>query len=116
MDNRRVKKNIDKNIEIVCYDNPTTGGSAHEYQIQPITAVNGYDDESPFAAIDFQKGTIGKNGVNGCQIEDLLLIAIDRLRYMQRCEAFICREIEISIVRIEEAIYWAKYDNKTEKL
>lgn len=55
--------------------------------------------------IHFQEGPIKEHGVNGITIEDLLVIAATRLEYFQASD-FKCRENEIALTKIEEALMW----------
>jgi len=72
--------------EIEIMDQPGEGGASHVYEIQstfdpddpPITACR------MFAKINFQQGPIREAGLNGCFIEDLLKIVIDRLECFQK--------------------------------
>ena len=57
-----------------------------------------------FAKIKWQDGTIPEAGANGCQINDVLDIVIDRLRELNK--EFPCRENSISITKLEEARMW----------
>lgn len=55
--------------------------------------------------VKFQKGPIKENGINGVSNEDLLAIVQTRLEYFQKGE-FACRENQIAITKIEEALLW----------
>ncbi|AYJ75222.1 hypothetical protein BSP36_135 [Bacillus phage BSP36] len=57
------------------------------------------------AEIDFQSGPIKENGVNGVMNEDLLAIVITRLQHFQNSE-FSCRENEMALTKLEEALMW----------
>lgn len=54
--------------------------------------------------IKWQEGTIPEAGVNGAQINDVLDVAVKKLKEFQ--DKFPCPENEISILGIEAAIAW----------
>lgn len=85
-------------------DEPGEGGACHEYYISPSQG----DPDSPvgeYAAIRFQKGPVGEQGVNGCHQEDLLAIVIHRLEGFQSGE-FACRENALALTNIKSALEW----------
>lgn len=66
-----------------------------------------------FIFMNFEKGEIGfklqegpikENGVNGCQVSDMIEIATDIIRQLN--EKFPCRENAIAITKLEEALMW----------
>ena len=57
------------------------------------------------ATIDFQLGPVTEHGVNGVMNEDLLAIVITRLQHFQNSE-FSCRENEMALTKLEEALMW----------
>jgi hypothetical protein len=75
--------------QVVSLDDPGNGGAHHEYQIRYSGSE---ESNAAFAvsSIHFQNGPIGDVGINGCQLEDLLAIMIDRLKAFQegpyRCD------------------------------
>ena len=96
---REVNIGTTRHTAVVCLDEPGPGGACHEYKVGPHAA------EGEFAKVSFQNGPIGESGVNGCQNEDLIAIAIDRLQYFQKGN-FSCRENAIAITKLEEALLW----------
>ncbi len=58
-----------------------------------------------YGYVIFQDGPVGNVGVNGCQIEDLLVIIIDRLEKFQM-DLFACRENALALTKIQEALHW----------
>lgn len=62
--------------------------------------------------IKFQEGPIKENGVNGCQIEDVIDVLVERLQGFQAGE-FRCRENALAITKLEEARLWL--DERTRK-
>ena len=60
---------------------------------------------STYATVNFQKGPVKENGVNGCHNEDLIAIVIDRLEHLNQGQ-FACRESSIAITKLEEALLW----------
>jgi len=85
-------------LKIEVLDEPEQGGANHWYEIsdQRIGCL---------AKILFQNGPIKEFGVNGLTHETLLAIVIDRLRSFQE-GPFKCRENEIALTHIEEALMW----------
>ena len=78
----------------------------HEYIVVAAPAESeeiGLDN--PYAKVNFQKGPIKENGVNGCHNEDLIAIVIDRLQCLNQGD-FACRENSIAITKLEEALLW----------
>ncbi len=59
--------------------------------------------------IDWQNGPFGhgvdQNEPNGCLVETVILAAIERLEYYQ-ASRFSCRENELAITKLQEAIHW----------
>jgi len=82
----------------------------HEFHVCPSESAldKGDNGINVFAAIKFQKGPINEVGVNGCHNEDLIAIVIDRLQSFQNSE-FKCRENEIAIIKLEEAMLWLNF-------
>lgn len=93
---------------ILAVDPPSYGGASHAYQvIDPYagaTSDNPHTD-SVMAEIQFQRGPIAENGVNGLTNELLLTIVKDRLQSFQKGECA-CRENALALTKIEEAIHW----------
>lgn len=54
--------------------------------------------------IRWQDGPIGVKGVNGTQVEDVLLICIERLHYLRGLQPD--RYTSLAITKVEEAILW----------
>jgi hypothetical protein len=63
--------------------------------------------ETMVGKIDFQEGPIKECGVNGVCNEDLINMVICRLEHFQRSE-FACRENEMAIAKLEEALMWLR--------
>ena len=71
----------------------------HEYRV-----TNSETNET-IDTINFQKGPLKENPLNGIFIEDLLAICVDRLAHFQKSE-FSCRENAVALTKIEEAMMW----------
>lgn len=56
-------------------------------------------------AIRFQAGPIGEVGINGCSIEDVVDVLLERLQGYQ-AGPFRCRENALAITKLEEAKLW----------
>lgn len=80
---------LEVNTQITVLDKAGEGGASHHYYVTaPQSAYTpaipeGYQRKDDFALIHFQEGPVQANGINGCQVEDLLLICIDRLTSFQ---------------------------------
>jgi len=57
--------------------------------------------------LKFQKGPIKETGINGISNEVLLAIVLARLEGFQKGH-FACKENEIAVTKIEEALLWMK--------
>ncbi len=58
--------------------------------------------------IRFQLGPVKEFGENGCQIEDVLHVVVDRLEGFQRGQ-FKCRENALAITKLQEALHWLEH-------
>lgn len=61
--------------------------------------------------IDFQCGPIKEVGVNGCQVDDILKVCLNRLKGFDR-GPFRSRENSIAITKLEECIMWQEQRTK----
>ncbi len=62
------------------------------------------DYETNTISFKVQNGPIKEVGENGCQINDLIYIALVVIRDLNR--QFPCRENSITITKLEEALHW----------
>lgn len=63
------------------------------------------NDVEVLATIRFQDGAIKEVGeVNGCQVEDVLNVALARLNQLNNIKP--CRENAIAITKLEESLMW----------
>jgi hypothetical protein len=60
--------------------------------------------------LKFQHGPVRECGVNGCQINDVIAVLIDRLNAFQKIGP--CRENALAITKLEEAIHWLDHRNE----
>lgn len=60
-------------------------------------------DTKQVGELRFQNGPLKENKADGCQIEDILSILIDRMKYFQ-CGNFACRENEVTLKYLELAM------------
>ncbi len=58
--------------------------------------------------IRFQLGPVKEFGENGCQMEDVLAVLVERLEGFQRGQ-FKCRENAIAITKLQEAVHWLEH-------
>lgn len=94
-------------LRIAVVDEPGAGGANHHYMITAPDWTRAPDGSNPKGVwdIEFQKGPITENGVNGVTQEVLLAIVIDRLRAFQD-GPFSCRENALALTKLEEAQHW----------
>ena len=71
----------DDYLKVVVMDKKGHGGANHLYHVYPINAD--IDTDIPQNVIEFQKGPIQENGVNGNTHEALLAICLHRLHCFQ---------------------------------
>lgn len=78
----------------------------HKYEVRQ-TPLDGatISEKEIYAKVNFQRGPIKENGVNGCHNEDLIAIVLDRLQCLNQGD-FACRENSIAITKLEEALLW----------
>jgi hypothetical protein len=82
---------------IKALDAPEMGGLHHHYVVTIQDRVN--------TEVRFQKGPAKEKGLNGCQVEDLLTIAIDRLKAFQ-AGGFPTAENNEAMKHCMEALSW----------
>jgi hypothetical protein len=95
----------DKYTRVHAVDEEDNDGVNHLYTIEPSTNDKLFKS---FANIQFQNGPIKENGVNGCHVEDLLAIVIDRIQSWQNGEMY-CRENALAITKAEECLHWLNH-------
>jgi len=89
----------------VAMDDPEFNAN-HAYVVIPSEVTPSGPEIPPnFAVVNFQKGPIKENGVNGCHNEDLIAIVIDRITSLNQGD-FRCRENALAITKLEEALLW----------
>lgn len=89
--------------KVLVLDEPGEGGACHSYRVSPVD-----DNLASCATVEFQKGPIKENGVNGCHQEDLIAICIDRLRHFQD-GSYPCRENALALTHLEDALHWLNH-------
>ena len=62
-------------------------------------------DLKKYINIEFQNGPVLENGINGCQIEDVIDVLLERLMGFQETE-YVCRENSLAITKLQEAKFW----------
>ena len=96
---------------IIVLDEPGAGGAFHHYLVR---TSDENDQVPPFAEVKFQKGPLGEADKNGIFMEDLLEICRHRLKCFQAGD-FACRENEMALTKIEEALHWLDHRTKYRK-
>jgi len=95
---RKLNIGTQKYTTIFAVDEPEFNAN-HKYHIGPLKESN----NAVGTIIQFQKGPIKENGVNGCHNEDLIAIVIDRLQSFQKSE-YKCNENEDAIKALTIAL------------
>ena len=95
----KIGQKLIKHTRVEKYPGKDSLGIHKEYRV-----VGGENDEME-RTIQFQSGPIKEAGVNGVNIEDLIVICIDQLQQFQDGD-FSCRENAIAITKLEEAALW----------
>lgn len=72
-----------------------------------VVADRGESSNNILAEVNFQKGPILENGVNGVCNEDLIAMVICRLEHFQRSE-YSSRDNAMAITKLEEALLWLR--------
>ena len=68
------------------------------------------EEDLPVIDIRFQQDAITNVGANGCQMEDVIDVLVERLQGFQR-GPFSCRENALAITKLEEARLWLSARN-----
>ena len=99
-------------VKIVATDEPSFGGANHRYEISLLDGSK----VIPHCVIDFQKGPVKEQGINGLFDEVLLAIVQDRFYCFQNNE-FTNRDTAIALERVEEALYrlFARTQDRTDR-
>lgn len=96
---------------VAAMDDQGPGGANHVYHLYVNESVIADGLLKPGVTvhqqIQFQKGPIKENGINGITNEQLLAVVIDRLRMFQS-GPFSCRENEVALTKLETAMLWLK--------
>ena len=93
---RKIEIGDERFTAVYAVDEPGAGGASHEYVI--LTGVS-----QTVGNVKFQKGPVKQTESNGCFIEDLIVICMDRLEGFQTGD-FACRENAIALMRLSEAL------------
>lgn len=101
---RELKNGMHRFTVVHTGDEPGMGGASHEYYISPKD-IEEKGVVGEFGYVTFQKGPIKETKSNGCFIEDLIAICIDRLEGFQSGD-FPCRENALALTKLEEALHW----------
>ena len=97
---RKIDIGTDKYTAVFASDHPQHNAN-HTYMVFDRLGA-------AIQTIKFQKGAILEHGINGVMNEDLIAMVIDRLESFQN-SPFKCRENEMAISRLEEALMWLRH-------
>ena len=89
---------------VYAVDKPGPGGASHEYVV-----LKGISET--VETVKFQKGPVKESDINGCFMEDLIVMCIDRLESFQSGD-FACRENALALTKLEEALHWLDHRTK----
>lgn len=103
---RKLKGGMHRFTEVYVGDEPEFG-ACHEYFISRADDPD-HVPVGEFGHVKFQKGPVKEASVNGCFMEDLLNIVVDRLESFQRGE-FACKEDALALIKIQEALHWLNH-------
>ena len=103
---RKLEIGSEKYTQVFARDEKSVGNANHSYLISTTTKEPS-EPAAVLGTINFQKGPIKENGVNGIMNEDLIAIVIDRLQGFQGGE-YVCRENAIALTKLEEALLWLR--------
>jgi len=93
---RKIEIGDERFTAVYAVDEPTAGGASHEYVI--LTGIS-----QTVGNIKFQKGPVKQTESNGCFIEDLIVICMDRLNGFQSGD-FACVENAEALRYLAEAL------------
>ena len=85
-----------------------TGAMDHKWfeeTIRPNSFIYVRHDKNSLA-FTLQNGPVKENGVNGCQVEDIVAVAKHIVEQLN--VKFPCRENAMMITKLDEAIMWSK--------
>ena len=96
----KIPGSVDERLHIEATDD-RENGSHHHYQIIGLTS----QASQKLVDIRFQKGELKNSAPNGCTMESLIRVVVDRLQDFQEGEHS-CRENAIAITHLETALLW----------
>lgn len=99
---RKLEIGSEKYTQVFACDERGTGNANHKYSVNTTK-----EPSTILGVVDFQKGPIQENGINGVMNEDLIAIVIDRLQGFQDSN-YKCRENAIALTKLEEALLWLR--------
>lgn len=98
---RKLEIGTEKYTRVIAADEKEFNAN-HFYTVESVS-----EPVAVLTQVQFQKGPIKENGVNGCCNEDLIAMVIDRLSSFQE-SPYKCRENAIAITKLEEALLWLR--------
>ena len=104
----------DDYIEVHCLDKQGAGGASHKYSVVRKEIDPEKGGQLELGHIEFQKGGIVDNGVNGLTNEALLAIVCHRLESFQK-GPFPCDENLFALADAKSALLWLTKRTKERK-
>lgn len=77
-----------------------------EKEIRPNSFIYIRHDKN-FLSFTVQDGPIKENGVNGCQVDEIIAVVKKMISGLN--DEFPCRENSIVITKLDEALHWLKH-------
>lgn len=106
---------LNEAIQVAALDAPGPGGACHRYRVcvPMLNPVESFAAENSrraatYCDINFQKGPIAENGLNGISNEALLAVLEDRLAGFQS-GPYACEENEMALTCVRNAMQWLHY-------
>lgn len=84
-------------------------------QVATVDRVRDHKNTANFIEVDhgsnsilfqIQNGPIKENGLNGCQVTDMIAVSLKIIQGLQAL--YPCRENAVTITKLEEALMWQK--------
>jgi len=100
--------------EIQALAEPGQDNACDKYRVVRSETDTTDPEANEFCQVKFQNGPIKEYGINGCHLEDLIAIVVDRLMCFQASD-FKCRENALAITKLEEALHWLNHRTSDRK-
>lgn len=96
-----------QNYTKVTHEDDFEFNAPHHFQVVAVEPASEGGPHLVVGEVNFQKGPIKENGVNGVCNEDLINMVRARLIAFQNSE-YACRENAVALTKLEEALMWLR--------